>query len=70
VTLIKSDVEESHTDVLVGCLDTIRRCSPVLLLEGNFDELFPLIGPLGYVCVAFWKKYNTYCFLKLFGAHA
>lgn len=66
VTLIKSDVEESHVDVLMGCLDTIRRCRPVLLIEGNFDELFPLVQPFGYVCVQFWKVYNTYCFVRMF----
>lgn len=66
VTLIKSDVEEHHVDVLTGCLQTIRHNRPVLLLEGNFDELFPLIQPFGYACVAFWKPYNTYCFVRLF----
>jgi FkbM family methyltransferase len=65
VTLIKMDVEVHHVDVVKGMLDTVKRCRPILLLEGNFDELFPMIQEFGYACIAFWKIYNTYCFVPL-----
>lgn len=65
ITLIKSDVEESHLAVIRGALETIKRSKPMLVVEGNFIELAEIILPLGYACVATWGKYDTYCFLPL-----
>lgn len=65
VTLLKIDVEEHHTETLKGCRETLKRCQPVALLEGNFDELFPIIADLQYVCIALWQRYATYCFVPI-----
>ncbi|MCC6953441.1 MAG: FkbM family methyltransferase, partial [Deltaproteobacteria bacterium] len=67
LTLLKIDVEIHYMEVLRGALATLQRCRPVLIVEGNYDEIFPFLAPLGYAIVAYWKHYNTHCLLPLFG---
>jgi FkbM family methyltransferase len=54
VTFLKIDVENSFLYVIQGALDMIRRCRPVILTEGPFEQIFPLLGPLGYLCTGMW----------------
>ena len=65
VTLLKIDVEGDDINVLRGAFQTIRQSRPVILIEGVFDEIFPILAPFGYVCIAYWKPYQTYCFVRL-----
>lgn len=55
VSFLKIDVEHSFLEVIRGALDTIARCRPVILTEGAFEKIFPVIGPLGYVCTGLWS---------------
>lgn len=55
VDLIKIDVEGHEKRVLVGSLDTISRCKPILLIEieqrhidYDINEIFSFIENLGY----------------------
>jgi FkbM family methyltransferase len=54
VTLLKIDVENSHLKVIRGALATIRRCRPVIWMEADFYEVFPLLQGIGYVCAGYW----------------
>ena len=63
VSLVKIDVEGDDLEVLRGAQETLRRCTPIVVVEGDFPDLFGLLAPLGYLCVACWKHYQTYCFL-------
>lgn len=53
VTAIKIDVEGHECAVLRGALDTIRRCSPLIITEALTDEALQdqaaILKPLGYV---------------------
>lgn len=65
VSLIKVDVEGDDVEVLEGAHQTIQQSRPVLVVEGEFDRLFPVLSPHNYVCIAYWKQYQTYCFVPL-----
>ena len=66
VSLLKIDVEIHYLEVLQGCLNTIDRCRPVIVVEGKFDEIYPLLVPYGYAAVMIWPQFATYCFVRLF----
>lgn len=38
VSLIKVDVEGMEREVILGAVDTIRRCQPILFVENNIEE--------------------------------
>ena len=54
VSLLKIDVESSFRDVLMGSLRTLLVSHPIVLTEGPFEQVFPILGPLGYLCTAMW----------------
>ncbi len=54
VTLIKIDVENTFMQMLKGALRTIQKYHPLLLIEGDFYEIFPILQGEGYACLAYW----------------
>jgi FkbM family methyltransferase len=65
VTLLKIDVEGDDLELLGGARATLERCRPVVVAEGNFIDLASALQGYGYLCVASWKGYNTFCFAPL-----
>ena len=59
IDFIKIDVEGYEKNVLRGCLKTLKRCKPVLLVEinNNYNDVASLLTPLGYHMVL-KNKYN------------
>jgi FkbM family methyltransferase len=50
--LIQLDVEYYEYNALLGALETIKRCSPVIIAEnGHVDQIVNLLEPLGYKIV-------------------
>jgi FkbM family methyltransferase len=50
--LIQLDVEYYEYKVLLGAIETIKRCSPVIIAEnGHVDQIVNLLEPLGYKIV-------------------
>jgi FkbM family methyltransferase len=66
VSLLKIDVEGGELNLLAGAKELISKQRPVILIEGNYEPIFPLLEPCGYICCAMWKRYNTYCFVRAF----
>lgn len=60
VDLIKIDTQGFEVPVLMGGVETLKRCKPVLILEiefkKNFNNMLSLLTPLGYECVVSVKK--------------
>ncbi|HEY3381300.1 MAG TPA: FkbM family methyltransferase [Vicinamibacterales bacterium] len=69
VSLLKIDVENWYLDVLKGSIKTLLRSHPVVVTEGPFEEVFPILGRLGYLCTAMWNiDVRTYLYqAKPFG---
>lgn len=51
-SFIKIDVEGLDAQVLRGCLKTIERSHPALLVEVSCQETWQLLDSIGYACVA------------------
>lgn len=54
--LIKADVEGMEADVILGALETIARCKPILYVENNGEDskaIAPILEQIGYR--AFWS---------------
>lgn len=62
--VIKLDVEGHEEKVLLGGLETIDRCKPVILCDRNDDSTFStlcaLLEPHGYLVVDGWPIIATY----------
>jgi FkbM family methyltransferase len=60
VDLIKIDTQGFEVPVLTGGMETLKRCSPVLILEcetkKDFSNVSEILTPLGYQCVGSVKK--------------
>lgn len=58
--LIKVDVQGYEDKFLMGALETIRRCNPVVILEVEYKKAFnrlnSIMEPLNYYCVQSVKK--------------
>ena len=58
--LIKVDVQGYEDKFLMGALETIRRCNPVIILEVEYKKVFnrlnSILIPLNYYCVQSVKK--------------
>ena len=66
VSLIKLDVEGYEREVIKGAWNTISRSRPIIFAEGETDQLFPLLAPLGYVLAGLWlTDSRDLCFLPL-----
>jgi len=59
-TIVKIDAEGHELKCLEGMADTIRRCSPLLMIEGNIRnaEILALLSGWGYMPMLFNKKLN------------
>lgn len=66
VDLIKMDIEGHELPALMGSIDTVSRCKPILLIEIHSDrntrnrdtrhQLFRLLREAGYVLVDTWLR--------------
>ena len=67
VDFIKIDVEGHEEKVLLGCVETLKRWKPLLLVEiyEGYDTIEDILKPLGYRMIAsnkynfIWKHGNT-----------
>jgi FkbM family methyltransferase len=66
VDFIKIDVEQGEYDVIMGAMETLKRCMPVIMFENKRnenDEVIRILTELGYSIqkyksdtIAYWKK--------------
>ena len=66
--LIKIDVEGFEPDVLIGAINTIKRCQPVLVVEHHdykhYKECIPILSKLGYRPEKVFGATPTFIYLR------
>lgn len=67
VGLIKIDVEGHEMHVLAGAEETIKRCSPLLYIEGDREALDALLAPWGYRCFGKFAITPVYGYARVVG---